>query len=163
MSTRFRVIGLLGLAAIITAVAIPSLTGAQTSGARQIIVREKVRAVKIVDVKPRSRRERLSIGDRVLTRQKLFDESNKRVGTLFTDCVGVGQTTVLFKATLQCVATYRLGRGQVVASGVVRLSDRNATAGIVGGTRAYRGAKGQISPGAPARGYQSVDVISLDG
>ena len=34
---------------------------------------------------------------------------------------------------------------------------------IVGGSGAYRGAHGQVTPGAPVKGYDGVDVLHLDG
>ena len=58
------------LAAIAAVAVVPVLASdAQTSNALDITVREKVRSVKIDDIKPRSRRDRLSQGDRVTTRQ----------------------------------------------------------------------------------------------
>ena len=146
------------------AVALPAITSdAQTSGPREITVREKLRAIEFVHHKRSTRRDRLDMGDRVLTQQALFNESDARVGTLFTDCVNVGHKAAVFRAVLQCTATYRFRDGQVVASGVVRLSDRRAAAPIVGGRGAYRGASGEVRAGAPVRGYDSVDVLQLDG
>jgi hypothetical protein len=86
------------------------------------------------------------------------------VGTLFTDCVNVGGAAEVFKATLQCTSTYRFKDGEVVSAGVVRLSAGPATGfPIVGGSGAYRGAHGEVSAGAPVKGYDGVDVLHLDG
>jgi hypothetical protein len=152
------------VAVLIAAVAIPALTSAQQqSGTRDITVLEKVRAAKFVHAKPSTRGERLAMGDRVLTRQALFNESREAVGRLFTDCANVGRAASVFKATLECTSTYRFEDGEVVSAGVVRLSDGPATRfPIVGGSGAYRGAEGEITPGAPVKGFDTVDVLHLD-
>ncbi len=161
-SFRPRRVAAVVIAALAAAVAIPAVTSADS--AREITVRDKVRAVKIIDVAPKAKREDLSHGDRVLTRQAMFDERDRRIGTLFTDCVGVGPTAPLFEATMQCTSTWRFGDGQIVGEGIVRLSDRSPGARfpIVGGSGAYRGTGGEASAGAPVKGYDSVDVLSLD-
>jgi hypothetical protein len=148
----------------IAAGAIPALTSAETVNTRDITVREKVRAVKFVHTNPSTRGARLATGDRVLTRQALSDENGHALGTLFTDCTNVGRPAQVFKATLQCTSTYRLRDGAVVSAGVVRLdSTQGLQFPIVGGSGAYRGAHGQVTPGDPVTGYDGVDVLHLDG
>lgn len=147
----------------VAAFAVPSLTGAQEPGARDITVREKVRAVQLVDTGPRSKRDRVSLGDRLITRQALFDTGDKRIGTLSTDCVSVGQTAQFFQATLQCTTTYALRDGIVTAVGIVRLSDPATQLPIAAGTGAYADASGHVGAGEPVEGYDSVSVIRLKG
>jgi NAD(P)-dependent dehydrogenase (short-subunit alcohol dehydrogenase family) len=53
-------------------------------------------------------------------RQHLFDDANKTIGTLFTDCVNVGASARVLAATLQCTATDRFHDGQIVLAGVSR-------------------------------------------
>ncbi len=164
MTLGRRALGGAALAAIAAAAAIPALTGAQPSGPRDIIAREKVRTVKFVRAKPSTRGDRLDQGDRVITRQALFNQSDRAIGTLFTDCVNVGSATQVFKATLQCAATYRFSDGQVASAGVVRLSSaRGARFPIVGGSGAYSSARGEVEAAAPVKGYDTVDVLHLAG
>jgi len=165
MSTRKTAVAGAALAALAAAFALPALGGAQTSGARDVTVRDKVRAVKFIHHARSARGERLAMGDRVITRQALFNESDHRIGTLFTDCANVGRKAQVFNATLQCTSIYRLGGGQVVSQGVVRLGSGPASVriAIVGGTGAYRSAGGEVGAGAPVRGYDTVDVLHLDG
>lgn len=154
------------LAALVALAAIPALTGAQGAGTRDITVVDKVRAVKFVHVQAEdsARGERLAPGDRVLTRQSLFDQDRRALGTLFTDCTNVGAAAQVFDATLQCTSTYRFRDGEVVSAGVVRLGAGPTTGfPIVGGSGAYRGAQGEVSASAPLKGYDSVDVLHLDG
>ena len=164
MLTPIRAIAVAAVVALSAVVAIPALTSAQTIGAREIIVHEKVRAAKFVHVNPSTRGERLGQGDRVLTRQALFAEDGSAVGTLFTDCANVGRAAEVFKATLQCVSTYRFKDGEVVSAGVVVLSSGGTIRfPIVGGSGAYRGAHGEVASGKPPKGYQGSDVLHLDG
>jgi Allene oxide cyclase barrel like domain len=126
-------------------------------------VREKVKAAQFVHTGS-ARGEQLAMGDRVITRQALFDTSDRRIGTLVTDWVNTGATAEVFKAQLHCVSTYRLKDGQVVSAGAVRLADGPGNRfPIVGGAGAYRGASGEITAGAPVKGYQGVDVLHFDG
>jgi hypothetical protein len=165
MFTPFRAVAAAAsVVALAVAVAVPALTSADTPG-QTITVRDKVRAAKIVDVAPKSKskEQRLSLGDRVTTRQALFDESNRRVGTLYTHCVGAGPTAPLFGAVLNCSSTWEFKDGQVVGEGVVRLTgDASVSLPIVGGSGAYRGASGEVTPGRPVKGFDSVDVLHLD-
>ncbi|MFL5825201.1 MAG: allene oxide cyclase barrel-like domain-containing protein [Thermoleophilaceae bacterium] len=162
MFTPVRAITAAAVAALATAVAVPALTTAQTSGTRDITVRERVQGVKMIDTSPRSRHERFSRGDRVVTEQALFSESGNRVGTLFTDCVGVGRTAQLFKATLLCSSTYRFRDGDVMTAAAVELAP-GARGAIVGGTGAYKGVRGEGEAAPPVKGYDSVDVLHLEG
>lgn len=163
MRTRMQAaVPAVALAALAAAVAFPALeSDAQSPGTRDLVLREKVRAIKFVQHKRSTRGDRLARGDRVITQQGLFNESNTQIGSLFTDCVNVGPAARVFKATLQCTATYRLRDGQVVMSGLVRLGVPGARAPIVGGSGAYRTARGEVESGASVKGYDSVDILHL--
>jgi Allene oxide cyclase barrel like domain len=142
MLTPSRAISVAAVLALSAAVAIPALTSAQTVGTRAIAVHEKVRAATFVHAKPTTRGARLAQGDRVLTRQALFAADGSAIGTLFTDCANIGRAAEVFKATLQCVSTYRFKDGEVVSAGVVVLSAGGTVRfPIVGGSGAYRGAQ----------------------
>ncbi|MDQ6777619.1 MAG: hypothetical protein M3071_15715 [Actinomycetota bacterium] len=148
-------------AALASAVAVPAFTTAQTSGgARRITVQEKVVDVVKDDLPPKSE-SKVSLGDRLITRQSLFDANKKALGTLYTDCSGVGPTKPLFDATLECSATYRFNDGQVVTSGATRLS-RGEPIPVTGGTGAYAGARGTVHTTQPATGFDSADLITID-
>jgi len=163
MTTHVRAIAGAAIVAVTAAAAIPAITGAQTPTTHDITVREKVRLVKFVHVKPGKSGDRLGPGDRVITKQALFDESNAEIGAFFTDCVSIGPAAQVFKATLQCTSTYRLRDGQIVTTGVVRLSASGIRFPIVGGAGAYSSARGEVEPGAPVNGYDSVDVLHVAG
>jgi len=143
------------------AVAVPALTEAQPTGPRDITVRERVQSIHFVHQKHTAKDDRLATGDRVLTRQRLFDTSDKPIGSLFTDCVNVGRAAGVFAATLQCTASYRFADGQVVASGLFHVGTSGGPAPIVGGSGAYRGAGGDVSSGKPGKGYD-VDVLHFE-
>jgi hypothetical protein len=151
-----------GVAALsIGAVAVPAITAAQSTGARDITVREKVQSITFVHQKRTTKGDHLATGDRVLTRQQLFDAGSKRVGSLYTDCVNVGRPARVFAATVQCVASYRFADGQLVATGVLRLGAPGASAPLTG-SGSYRGVRGEVTSAPPAQGFD-VDVLHLDG
>lgn len=162
MTRSTRAVAGAALTALAAGAAIPALTGAQAPGGREITVRDKVRSVQFIHARASTKGDRLATGDRVLTRQALFDTANKPIGTLFTDCANLGPRAQVFKATLQCTVTYRFGDGQVVAAGLVSFKP-GAQTPIVGGTGAYRLARGEVEAGAPVKGYESVDVLRLPG
>lgn len=163
MSKSLKSVTGLTLAAASAAVAVAACgSGASAAKNNDVTVYEKVRGVKTVDVRPRARHGQLSVGDRVLTRQLLFNSGGKRIGTLYTDCTSVGRKAPVFKATLQCTAAYRLSGGSVLASGVGGLQP-GARLAITGGTGSHRSASGEVEFAKPAKGYDTVDVLHLDG
>ena len=150
--------------AIAGATAIPALTGAQTSGAREITVHMKVRGGTEIHHRQRARSDKLATGDAVLVRLKMFSPSGAALGSAYTECVNVGAKAAGFKATLQCVQTYNFRDGQIVTAGVARFSElEKLSIPIVGGSGAYRGASGHLSAGEPVEGFDSVDILHLDG
>jgi len=152
-----------GVAAALPAtIAVPALTSAQSPAAVTISVQEKVRSVVTDDVAPKSRSGAVSVGDRLVTRQSLFGTSRQPVGTLYTDCTGVGPTKPFPAATLLCSVTYTFSSGQIVASGAFKL-DGSAAIPIVGGTGAYAGARGTVKSVRPAQGFDSADLITIGG
>ena len=146
------------------AVALPALTSAQSSGARDIVVRVKVTWVRFLHQATSTRGDRMLTGDRVLTYQRLYDESAKRIGTLYTDCVNVGSAAHVYRATLLCTASYRLTEGQFATVGAIRLGGRpGASPTPIVGSGAYRGQHGEVASAPPVKGYESVDVLHIDG
>lgn len=167
MSTTHRLHPLLttaGATALLVAIAVPALTSAQSTPGREIVVREKVQSVKFVRQSSKTTGDRLAVGDRVLTRQALFDVRNKRIGTLYTDCVDVGGSARVFAATLLCTASYRLPDGQFSTVGAIRLGAKpGESATPIAGSGAYRGQRGEVASTTPVKGYDSVDVLRIDG
>jgi hypothetical protein len=162
---RFRTrtaAALVAVAAIAATTAIPAITGAQTTGAREMTVRMKVRAGEMVH-NGKAKGNRLATGDALLLRLAMSSPTGDALGSAHTHCVNVGPTASAENALLQCTQTYRFKDGQLVIAGVVRFSQlENLAMPIVGGSGAYRGATGQLSSGAPVKGFDSVDVLHLD-
>ena len=151
------------LAAAVAAATVPALTTGQALAGEEIVVREKVLDLRFVHQRRSTKGDRMLMGDRVLTRQRLFDERGKAIGLLFTDCVNVGGSARVFNATLLCTASYRFARGQFATVGAIRLG-----AGVGGsptpiiGSGAYRGRRGEVASAPPVKGYESADVLRLD-
>ena len=152
-----------GAVALAGAVALPALTGAQTPTGTTITVQEKVQVVVQDDVAPKSKARRVSVGDRLVTRQSLFDADKRRIGTLYSDCTSVGPAGSFPRLLLLCKVTYRLADGQIVAMGAIRFDDADAALAIVGGTGDYAGARGTVKTAKPLPGYDSADVITISG
>ena len=152
-----------GVAALSVGIAVPALTTAQTPTSTVITVQERVQTVVQDDVAPKAKRQSVSAGDRLITRQSLFDGDKQRIGTLFTDCTSVGPTAMFPRLTMLCTVTYKLGNGQLVAAGTARFSDDTSELPIVGGTGAYAGAQGTVRTTKPMKGYDSADVITING
>jgi hypothetical protein len=162
MFTRKRALGL-GVVAAVAVAAVPALTSAQT-GARDITLKLKVRGGTQVQHADDPRPGRLATGDALIIRLAVFDAGGARAGSAYTECVNVGGKSVAMRATLQCTQTYKLRDGQIVTSGLVNFSALDdLTIPIVGGSGAYRGASGELGSGPPEAGFDSIDVLHLDG
>lgn len=157
-----RLVAVGAAAALSAAIAVPALTSAQTPTASTITVQEKVQTVVQDDISPKSKTHKVSVGDRLITVQSLFDASKKRIGTLYTDCTSVGPTKPFPHLTLLCETTYDLPAGQIVASGVAKL-DGTGGLTIVGGSGAYAGAHGTVAFAKAAQGYDTADTITIAG
>lgn len=163
MKPRPSLLVVAGVVVLSAVVAVPALTTAQAPTATTITVQEKVQTVVQDDVAPKSRRGRASVGDRLITRQSLFDAHRRRIGTLYTDCTSVGPTRPFPRLTVLCTVTYKLADGQIVAVGATRFDDENGELPIIGGTGAYAGARGTLRFAKPMRGYDTAVVITLGG
>ncbi len=165
MKLRTKVLAAAAGVTIATAVAVPALTGAQTSGgARDITVQMKLRGASQTQHNKSTRRDTLRPGDALTVRFAMFSPDGAGVGMAYGDCVNVGRKARNEKATLQCTQTYDFDDGQVVTAGVVNFSKLDGVSiPIVGGSGAYRGASGFLGAGKPVEGYDSVDVLHLDG
>jgi hypothetical protein len=141
------------------AIAVPVLTSAQSPAATTITVQEKAQTVVQDDIAPKSKAHRVSVGDRLVTVQALFDASKKRIGTLYTDCASVGPTKPLPHLTLLCQTTYKLREGQIIASGVAKVDGPGGLT-IVGGSGAYPGAHGTLGFAKPEKGFDTADMIT---
>jgi hypothetical protein len=121
-----------------------------------------VRTVEFVRVNPSTRDQTMRLGDRVITTQALFNESDDTVGTLSTDCVNVGGTAQVFKATLQCTSIYRLADGEVVG-----LASCASTPDRLRGSRSWAAAvptaTRTASRRSPVKGYDSTELMYLGG
>jgi hypothetical protein len=161
MRFKSRITALAVAGAVAAAAAVPALTPAQTSGPRDVTVLMKV--LNGNEVK-HGKGAKLATGDSLLIRLAVFDTGGTRIGSAYTDCTNVGAKARAENAVLQCTQTYRFRDGQLVMAGVVKFSALDdLEVPIIGGSGAYRGASGDVGSGEPVDGYDSVDVLHLDG
>jgi hypothetical protein len=161
MRFKPRITALALAAAAAAAAAVPALSPAQAPGPRDVTVLMKFQGSGAVK---HQRGAKLATGDSLIVRLAMFDTGGARIGSAYTDCTNVGPAARAENAVLQCTQTYRFRDGQVVTAGVVKFSElEGLEIPIVGGSGAYRGASGHLGSGAPVEGYDSVDVLHLDG
>ena len=138
--------------------------GAQDSGKRTITLRLKTTGAQPITLGKPGKGGRVPTGDGIVLRLAAYDENDKRVGTAYAECTNVGAPAKPLKAPNQCTQTYVLGGGQIVITGVARFGNLGAARfPVIGGSGAYAGASGEVSTGKPIKGYDSVDVIELEG
>jgi hypothetical protein len=145
-----------------TALIVP-MTGAQTSEGRRLTVQLKFAGSEQVTHGKPAKRDRLATGDAVFIRSKVFSSAGAPLGWAYLECVNAGPKAAAAQALLSCTQTYKLADGQIVTAGVIRFDRlQEMPIPIVGGSGAYRGARGQLTWGQPAEGFDSVDILNLD-
>jgi hypothetical protein len=84
------------------------------------------------------------LGDRLITSGDLFDESGAKVGVGAGVCTTV-RTTESSSDMLECLLSAAFDQGQIILSGEAPFPEPSAEArfGIVGGTDAFRKARGE--------------------
>ena len=157
----------LAAAAIAASVGVGILTaagGAQAPGERTFKLIEEEGTFGFVDNPPRARSRRnpsLSAGDTVAITSRLFDEANRRVGTLHAVCTVTRAGRNFARASLHCSGTFLLRDGTLALSVTFRGAEAaQAGVAVVGGTGAYEGARGSVSSrGLP--GDRTEDTVHL--
>lgn len=158
-----KALALTAAGAIVASVTIPALSDASSPAvASDITVHEHATAVKIIHSNRSDHGQRLRTGDRLVVRFALFTEHNKPSGRLLVTCTNVGRPAKVFQAIASCQATYRFAGGDILAQGVLRPGSVGQYLAIVGGTRTYTGARGEVETAPPAGRYD-VDVLHLSG
>ena len=132
-------VGLAAVAALGVAVVIPSV--GQSQAPRTITLDSHTRSVKVVDLPPRGKS---SAGDLVMAISTLRNSEGARVGTEYLDCNLTGRARTFESANYQCSSTQKLRDGTITYAGNIRLSDREVTVAVTGGTGAYDGAGGNL-------------------
>jgi hypothetical protein len=108
---------------------------------------------------PRSKRFRLSTGDELYTVSPILDgKTGNRIGTSYS------QFTVLSgnsfgNAWFKGHGVFQLHDGQIVVDGITKAASTTNTVAVVGGTRAYKGARGSMTFTETTNGSQ--DIIHL--
>ena len=143
---RLALLAAAAAAAIVIAGILTTSGGAQEPGERTFkIIEGSGGTFGFVDNPPKARNPRnprLSAGDAFVFTTPLFNEANRRIGTLHVYCA-VTRGGTQRRAASQCNGTYDLRDGSLAASAV--LAGDDATIAVVGGTGAYEGARGSIT------------------
>ena len=158
---RFAILATAAVAATAIAGILTTGGAAQVPGERTFtLIEGSGGTFKFVDNPPKARNPRnprLSVGDAYLFTSPLFDEANRRIGTLQVYCA-VTRAGRFPRSRSQCNGTYALRDGTLAASALVR-GGENPTIAVVGGTGAYEGAPGSITdrdlPARWVRGHRT--------
>jgi len=150
---------------VVLGIAPASNGSAQGRGGRTLrfIERNNVGTFRLIDTPPKMSTSgpnaRLSLGDVTVFRNPLFDAGNaRRVGHIAGTCTVIKGGTVA-RALVYCAVGMQLRAGTIEFQGVGNLSGQAASIAIVGGTRAYSGARGSLRSTTGAR--TSTDVVQL--
>lgn len=147
------------MVAVAGATALPA--SAATAATRHVITfQEPAPRVAALDLPPKSKAnaETVSLGDILTVTSPLETAAHKRIGLFGGQCTALGDGA-LTKTPLLCRAVYRLGGGQIVTEGVMTLGATNLA--IVGGSGRYAEARGLVTPGKPAKGFQEADKLTI--
>jgi hypothetical protein len=144
---RFAVaVGVVAVLAGGVAFALVAPSGAQVPGSQTLVLTEKEGAFAFIDVKPKSRQGRTSMGDELVISNPLFDASNKRVGALQAVCTTVkpGREE---NAHYVCEAAAHLNNGDILLQAHLReqIGGLVVKGAITGGTDAYANARGTFT------------------
>ncbi len=116
---------------------------------------------KYVDHPPRARGDNAGAGDQIMQSAPILDKDGARRGTFDATCTF---TTGGRKGHVVCHGTYALTDGDLHIMARVSNNDRRVSGSVVGGTRAYAGARGTFTsidrPG-DQRGNPRDDTITL--
>jgi hypothetical protein len=112
------------------------------------------------DIPPRSK-EKLSLGDSLAISGALESADRRRLGTFGGTCTAIGAGRSFVTTPLLCHAVYTLPAGQIEAVGEMTLSRTNLA--VIGGTGAFAGADGTVTPGRVVKGFDDADQITIDG
>jgi allene oxide cyclase-like protein len=104
---------------------------------------------------------RPSAGDSMVFTANLFDEANKRIGTLHGACAFTRGGRITGGAVGQCNLTVHLADGSMAVSALVNFGRKTIPFSVTGGTGAYEGARGSGTSTERGKGDISDDVVHL--
>jgi hypothetical protein len=158
---RVATLATVAVAATVIAGILTTGGAAQVPGERTFkIIEGSAGTFKLIDNPPKARNPRnprFSPGDGFVFTSPLFNEDNKRIGTIHVFCA-VTRGGTFARARGQCHGTYALRDGTLAVSAVLR--GDNPRIAVVGGTGAYEGARGSITFRDLPRG-RTEDTIHL--
>jgi hypothetical protein len=105
---------------------------------------------------PRSKRFRLSIGDELYTLSPILDaKTSNRIGTSYSQFTVVSGNS-FGNAWFKGHGVFQLYDGQIVVDGITKAATTTNTVAVVGGTGAYKGARGSMTFTETTNGSQDI-------
>jgi hypothetical protein len=145
------------LAAIGAAAALPASAATAGPATKVLTLQEPQAQVALLDVPPKSK-SKVSLGDELTITSGVYGAAHHRLGVFGGQCTALG-TGALTRTLFLCHAVYRLGGGQIVTAGVMTVGATDLV--IVGGSGAYEGVHGTVTPGKPAKGFFEADKLTI--
>ncbi len=147
-------------AAVAASLALPGTSDARTSHAKQVVTfQETTPQFGVDDLDPKSPDgSTLSLGDRLTIAGDLDTAGHKRLGAFGGTCTALGAGDIATTPVV-CHAVYSLAHGQIATMGIMTLSKTDLV--IVGGSGAYDGVHGTVTPGKKAKGFEDADKLTI--
>jgi hypothetical protein len=152
---------LLAAGATVAALALMSASGsAQTPGTTlTLFERDRGSSFGFVDNRPRSKNDRVSVGDMFAFNSPIFDQARTtRLGVLSVQCT-VTRPGKELRAESVCTGVFRLREGMITLATSIKGDPETVTAAVTGGTGAYNGARGSLTSRSVNGG--SEDIVTL--
>jgi hypothetical protein len=163
---RRRITGIAaaGAATIAAAVIVAAPGSASHPGSRTLRLAAIETGLRFVDNPPhqRSRVPSASAGDMLVFRGRLPDESNRPAGSVHKACVVTRAGSERNgRAFFECTQTLKLRAGDITGQTGYRDDQENADIAVTGGTKAYEGARGSMSPGERRVGRRRLGEVTV--
>jgi hypothetical protein len=163
---RRRITGLAaaGAAALAATVIVAASGSASHPGSRTIRLAAVETGLRFVDNPPRqrSRVPSASAGDILVFRGRLLDESNRSAGNVHKVCVVTRAGSERNgRAFFECTQTLKLRGGDISGQTAYRDDQANADIAVTGGTKAYEGARGSMTPGERTVGRRRLGEVTV--
>jgi hypothetical protein len=151
--------------AAIAATAIGVSSGsASNPGSRTLRLAAIEAGLRFVDNPPaqRSRAPSASAGDMLVWRGRLLNEANRPAGSAHKVCVVTRAGSERNgRAFFECTQTLKLPAGDITGQTAYRDDQENADVAVTGGTKAYEGARGSMTPGERKLGRRTLGEVTV--
>jgi len=147
-----------GIAAVATIAVTPLVSSARPAPTKQVVTfQEPNPQVAVDDTAPQSK---IDLGDRLSITGPLENARHQPLGRFAGSCTVIGTGSSLVTTPMLCEGIYKVAGGQIATMGMMTLTKTNLV--IIGGSGAYSGVHGRVTPGQPAQGFTDADKLTIE-